>query len=89
VGYAICPRRRAPFKRDGEPVLIRVGTDRQPALTIDVAVPYQRKSEISGRFVAPPDDLEGLKKQAHAISERLRQSPAFQKGLEGLDRRLR
>jgi type II secretory pathway component PulC len=77
------------FERDGKPFLIRVGNNRQPALTIDVAVPYQQKSEISGRFVPPPDDLETLKKQAHAISERLRQSPAFQKGLEGLDRRLR
>jgi type II secretory pathway component PulC len=76
------------FERDGQTFSIRVGNDRQPAPTIGVVVPYERKREISGRFVPAPDNIEEWKTQADSISERLRRSPAFQKGLEDLDRRL-
>jgi type II secretory pathway component PulC len=74
------------FERDGQTFSIRVGNDRQPAPRIAPAIPYQRRKEVRGEFVSPPDNIEEVRRQTDEFIQRLKGNPEFQKGLDQLRR---
>jgi type II secretory pathway component PulC len=77
------------FERDGRTFPIRVGNDRQPAQRIAPAIPYERKKPVRAEFVAPPDNIEEIRKQTDEFVQRLKENPEFQKGMDQLRRAVR
>jgi type II secretory pathway component PulC len=80
---------RVVFEREGHTFLVRVGTERQDALTSSPATPYVRKGSAPLRVVAPPANIEELRQQTGAFIDRLKANPEFRKGLDERLRRVR
>ena len=78
---------RVVFERDGRTFFVRVGTERQDPLT--PTTPYVRKGTASLRVVAPPPNLEEIRRQTEAFVDLLKANPEFQKRLDERSRRLR
>jgi type II secretory pathway component PulC len=77
------------FERDGQTFPIRVGNDRQPAPRTAPAIPYERKKPVRAEFVAPPDNIDEIRKQTDEFVQRLKENPEFQKGMDQLRRAVR
>ena len=80
---------RVVFERDGHTFFVRVGAERQDALTPTPTTPYVRKRTAPLRVVAPPANIEEIKQQTGAFVERLKANPEFQNGVDAMLRRVR
>jgi type II secretory pathway component PulC len=80
---------RVVFERDGHTFFVRVGTERQDALTPTPTTPYVRKRTAPLRVVAPPANIEEIRQQTFALLERLKANPEFQNGVDAMLRRVR
>ena len=80
---------RVVFEREGHAFFVRVGTERQDALTQTPTTPYVRKRSAPLRVVAPPANIEEIRQQTGALIERLKANPEFQSALDGALRRFR
>jgi hypothetical protein len=80
---------RVVFERDGHTFFVRVGTERQDALTPAPTTPYVRKGAAPMRVVAPPANIEEIRQQTSAFVERLKANPAFQNSVDAMLRRVR
>jgi hypothetical protein len=66
-----------------------VGAERQDAPTQGAPPPYARKRPAPLAVVAPPANLEEIRRQSRALIERLKGNPQFRNGLEETARRAR
>ena len=80
---------RVVFAREGHTFFVRVGTERQDALTPTPTTPYVRKRTAPLRVVAPPANIEEIRQQTGAFVDLLKANPEFQKSLDERLRRLR
>ena len=80
---------RVVFEREGHTFVVRVGAERQDALTPTSTTPYVRKGSAPMRVVAPPANLEEIRQQTGAFVERLNANPEFQKRVDTMLRRVR
>jgi type II secretory pathway component PulC len=80
---------RVVFERDGHLFFVRVGTERQDALTPTPTTPYVRQRTAPVRVVAPPANIEEIRQQTFALLERLKANPEFQNGVDAMLRRVR
>ena len=80
---------RVVFERDGHTFVIRVGTERQDALTPTPTTPSVRKRSVPLTVVAPPANIEEIRQQTGAFLERLKANPEFQKRVDTMLRRVR
>ena len=80
---------RVVFEREGHTFFVRVGAERQDALTPTPTTPYVRKGSAPIRVVAPPANIEEIRQQAGAFVERLKANPAFQERVDTMLRRVR
>jgi len=80
---------RVVFEREGRTFIVRVGAERQDALTPTPTTPYVRKGSAPMRVVAPPANIEEIRQQTGAFVERLNGNPEFQKHVDTMLRRAR
>ena len=80
---------RVVFEREGHTFFVRVGAERQDALTPTPTTPYVRKGSAPMRVVAPPANIEEIRQQTGAFVERLEANPEFQKRVDAMLRRVR
>ena len=80
---------RVVFEREGHTFFVRVGAERQDALTPTPTTPYVRKGSAPMRVVAPPANIEEIRQQTGAFVERLKANPEFQKRVDTMLRRVR
>jgi hypothetical protein len=80
---------RVVFERDGRTFFVRVGAERQDAPALGAPPPYARKHPAPPAVVAPPANLEEIRRQSRAFIERLKANPQFHTGLEETVRRAR
>jgi type II secretory pathway component PulC len=80
---------RVVFEREGHTFVLRVGAERQDALTPTPTAPYVRKGSAPMRVVAPPANIEEIRQQTGAFVERLEANPEFQKRVDTMLRRVR
>ena len=80
---------RVVFEREGHTFFVRIGAERQDALTPTPTTPYVRKGSAPMRVVAPPANIEEIRQQTGAFVERLKANPEFQKRVDTMLRRVR
>ena len=80
---------RVVFEREGHTFVVRVGSDRQDALTPAPTTPYVRKGAAPLRVVAPPANIEEIRQQTSVFVERLKANPTFQNSVDAMLRRVR
>jgi hypothetical protein len=80
---------RVVFERDGLTFSVRVGAERQDAPAQGAPPPYARTRTAPVTVVAPPANLEEIKRQSRAFIEQLKANPQFHNGLEETVRRAR
>jgi hypothetical protein len=78
---------RVVFERDGHTFFVRVGTEPEDPLT--PTTPYVRKGTASLRVVAPPANIEEIRRRTEVFVELLKANPEFQKRVDERLRRLR
>jgi hypothetical protein len=80
---------RVVFERDGLTFFVRVGAERPDAPAQGAPPPHARKRTAPLTVVAPPANLEEIRRQSRAFIERLKAKPQFRNGLEETGRRAR
>jgi hypothetical protein len=80
---------RVVFERDGLTFVVRVGAERQDALTPPPTTPYVRKGTAALKVIAPPANLEEIRQQTGVLIERLKANPDFQSRVNAMLRRVR
>jgi hypothetical protein len=86
---AVVAAYRVVFERDGHTFFVRVGTERQDALTPTPTTPYVRQRTAPVRVVVPPANIEEIRQQTFALLERLKANPEFQHGVDAMVRGVR
>jgi hypothetical protein len=80
---------RVVFERDGLTFFVRVGAEHQDAPARVAPPPHARRRTAPPAVVAPPANLEEIRRQSRAFIERLKANPELHNGLEETVRRAR
>lgn len=80
---------RVVFEREGHTFFVRVGIERQDAPTPMPTTSYVRKRTAPLTVVAPPENIEEIRRQTGTFVDLLKANPEFQKSLDERMRRVR